>query len=59
VRGDKDKVMMIIDHFKAWLKKPYSDDMSVTGWFAFLALISIIAFLWTRVLHLIAASLKA
>lgn len=45
--------------FKEWLKKPYSDDMSVAGWFAFLALLSILAFLWSRVLRLIAVSISA
>ena len=45
--------------FEDWLKKPYSDDMSVTGWFAFLALLSILAFLWSRVLRLIATSIAA
>lgn len=42
---------------KAWLAKPYSDDMSVAGWFAFLALLSILAFLWSRVLSLVAKSI--
>lgn len=42
---------------KEWLKKPYSDDMSVAGWFAFLALLSILAFLWSRVLSLVAKSI--
>jgi len=44
--------------FAAWLKKPYSDDMSVAGWFAFLAMVSVLAFLWSRVLRLIAASIN-
>ena len=50
--------MSLTERFAAWLKKPYSDDMSVAGWFAFLALISILAFLWSRVLRLIAASIS-
>lgn len=51
--------MTQIERLKDWLAKPYSDDMSVMGWFAFLALLSILAFLWSRVLRLIAASLSA
>lgn len=50
--------MPLNERFAAWVKKPYSDDMSVAGWFAFLALISILAFLWSRVLRLIAASIS-
>jgi hypothetical protein len=50
--------MTLFDRFKDWLKKPYSEDMSVAGWFAFLALVSILAFLWSRVLRLIAATLS-
>ena len=50
--------MTISDRLSAWLRKPYSDDMSVAGWFAFLALVSILAFLWSRVLRLIAAALS-
>jgi len=42
-----------------WLKKPYSDDMTVAGWFAFVALLSILAFLWSRVLLLISKSIPA
>lgn len=49
----------LIERAKDWLKKPYSDDMSVAGWFAFLALLSILAFLWSRVLRVIAASVQA
>ena len=50
---------MPLNHrFAAWLRKPYSDDMSVGGWFAFLAMVSILAFLWTRVLRLIGAALS-
>ena len=50
--------MPLHERFTQWLKKPYSDDMSVTGWFAFLGLMSLLAFLWTRVLRLIAATLS-
>lgn len=50
--------MTLFERAKDWLKKPYSDDMSVTGWFAFLALLSILAWLWSRVLKVIAASLS-
>lgn len=42
----------------AWLKRPYSDDMSTWGWFAFLGLIAVLAFLWTRVLRVIAAGVQ-
>lgn len=40
--------------FTSWLKKPYSDDMSVSGWFAFLGLMLILSWLWSRVLRTIA-----
>lgn len=41
--------------FGEWLKKPYSDDMSVGGWFAFLGLLLVLSFLWTRVLRMVAS----
>jgi uncharacterized protein involved in cysteine biosynthesis len=41
--------------FADWLKKPYSEDMSVKGWFAFLGLLIILSYLWSRVLKLIAS----
>lgn len=50
--------MATFDRLKEWLKKPYSDDMSVGGWFAFLALLSILAWLWSRVLRVIANGLS-
>lgn len=50
--------MTLHERFMSWLKKPYSEDMSVAGWFYFLALVSILAFLWSRVLRLIAATLS-
>lgn len=41
-----------------WLKRPYSDDMSAGGWFAFLGLIAVLAFLWTRVLRVITGAVN-
>lgn len=45
----------LAQRFGEWLKKPYSDDMSVSGWFAFLGLLILLSFLWTRVLRMIAS----
>lgn len=52
------EVQSLPQRLAAWLKKPYSDDMSVAGWFAFVALLSILAFLWSRVLLLISKSIS-
>lgn len=38
----------------AWAKKPYSDDMSLSGWFLFLGLLAVLTYLWTRILRAIA-----
>lgn len=34
-----------MEHFKTWLKQPFSADMSAAGWFAFMTLLLIIAVL--------------
>lgn len=43
-----------MDRLKAWWNKPYDEDMGVMGWFLFFGLLTIIAFLWSRILHEIA-----
>lgn len=37
-----------------WLKKPYDDSMTVTGWFLFIGMLAVLTFLWTRILRAIA-----
>lgn len=44
------------DRVKQWVKKPYSDEMSVTGWFMFLGLLAVLTYLWTRILRAIAVN---
>lgn len=41
-----------------WLKKPYSDDMSVTQWFLFLGLLGVLSWLWSRVIKTIVTVIK-
>lgn len=38
--------MEFVERFNAWMRKPYDDDMSVTGWFAFLGLIAVLTLAW-------------
>lgn len=44
----------IANRVKKWCKCPYDDDMSVSGWFAFLGMLAVITFLWSRILRAIA-----
>lgn len=44
----------IADRAAAWAKKPYNDNMSLGGWFAFLGMLAVLTFLWTRILRAIA-----
>lgn len=37
--------------FREWLKRPYSDEMSAFGWFAFAGLLIIIGWLWSTILR--------
>lgn len=48
----------LLTRLGSWLKRPYSDDMSAAGWFAFLGLIAVLAYLWSRVLRAIAAGVN-
>lgn len=41
----------MLDKFKAWWSKPYSDDMSVSGWFLFFGLLIVISVAWALVLR--------
>ena len=43
--------MGYVSRIKQWAAMPFSSQMSVTGWFLFLGLIIVIAYLWTRVLR--------
>lgn len=38
----------------AWVKSPYNDNMGIGGWFAFLGMLAVLTFLWTRILRAIA-----
>lgn len=40
----------MMDEFKAWWRRPFSADMDVPHWFAFLVLIFILAGLWSFIL---------
>lgn len=39
-----------------WLKSPYDDSMSITGWFAFIGMLAVLTFLWQRILKAIAVN---
>lgn len=40
--------MSISERIIDWLKKPYSDEMSVTGWFLFLGFVAFVSIFWAR-----------
>jgi len=40
--------------FQEWLKRPYSEEMSVTGWFLFAGLLIVIGWLWSTIVRKIA-----
>lgn len=44
------------EKFTEWLKRPYSDEMSVVGWFMFFGLVMVITFLWSTILRKIELS---
>jgi hypothetical protein len=37
--------------FVEWLKKPYHEEMSVVGWFAFSGLLLVIGFMWATIIR--------
>lgn len=41
----------MLDKFKAWWDKPYSDDMSVMGWFLFFGFVIFLATMWSLVIR--------
>jgi hypothetical protein len=41
----------MLDSFKRWWDKPYSDDMSASGWFLFFGLLIVISVAWALVLR--------
>lgn len=43
--------MGLFSRVVVWAKSPYHADMSVGGWFLFVALIIVIITLWTRVMR--------
>jgi len=44
----------IADRVSKWLKSPYDDSMSIGGWFAFLGMLAVLTYLWSRILRAIA-----
>lgn len=46
----------ISNRIAAWFKSPYDDHMSVGGWFAFLGMIAVLTWLWSRVLRTMMAA---
>lgn len=40
----------LADGFKKWIAKPFSTDMSATGWFEFIGLLLVILVLWRFIL---------
>jgi hypothetical protein len=48
----------VTNRLKSWLEKPYDDNMSIKGWFLFIALLSVLSALWIMVLKTIANNLK-
>lgn len=46
----------ISSRVSAWFKSPYDDHMSVAGWFAFLGMLAILTWLWSRVLRTLAGN---
>jgi hypothetical protein len=43
----------MLQSFKNWWSKPFSNDQSAWGWFLFLGLIMVAIVAWTRILDLI------
>ena len=43
--------MVFVERFAEWLRKPYSDDMNVGGWFAFLGLIFLLTMAWAGIVR--------
>lgn len=39
------------EEFREWTKKPYSDDLTMTGWILFLGLVTVVTFLWASVIR--------
>lgn len=45
--------MNIIEEMHDWSKKPYSSDMSLKGWIAFIGLLLVVTILWRQVINFI------
>lgn len=41
----------MLSNFADWLRKPYSEDMSAFGWFAFFGLVIIVIGLWATIIR--------
>lgn len=44
----------ILDRVVAWCKMPYDNKMSISGWFLFIGMLTVLTFLWSRILRAIA-----
>ena len=40
----------MIDHLTAWLRQPYSEDMTAGGWFLFFGMFIVMAVAWSLIL---------
>lgn len=45
--------MNIFTEVHDWSKKPFSDEMSLKGWFAFIGMMIIITILWRQIINFI------
>lgn len=45
--------MNLFEEMHDWAKKPYSEDMSLKGWIAFIGLLIVITILWRQVINFI------
>jgi len=45
-----DQAQAYFTEFRNWMKKPYSNDLTVFGWIMFIGLVMIVSFLWAGVI---------
>lgn len=44
------QIKAYFEQFAEWTKKPYSDDLTVFGWFLFIGLVMVLTFLWASLI---------
>lgn len=47
----RQKMADFINKFGEWLKRPYSENMTVLDWFLFLGMVLVAVFVWTRLIR--------